>query len=128
MPPRKKTPPGPTPVDAITHEDKRANIPTADAQDLVTPEVEKPITVTYPRDLYSPMLIWQGKEALDEIDLEADAPPIYIQEKIDPRVLIENLRKTASASRSSGCSSPSTDCRDSISSSSTRTRRTGPTA
>lgn len=95
MPPRKKTPPGPTPVDAITHEDKRANIPTADAQDLVTPEVEKPITVTYPRDLYSPMLIWQGKEALDEIDLEADAPPIYIQEKIDPRVLIENLRKTA---------------------------------
>ena len=28
-------------------------------------------------------------------DLVTDAPPIYIQEKIDPRVLIENLRRTA---------------------------------
>ena len=43
------------------------------------------------------MLVWQGKEALDDADLEVDAPPIYIQEKIDPRVLIENLRKTAKA-------------------------------
>src|SRR3546814_18789780 len=41
------------------------------------------------------MLVWQGKEALDETDLEADAPPVYIQEKIDPRVLVEHLRMTA---------------------------------
>ena len=45
----------------------------------------------------TPMLVWQGKEALDETDVEADAPPIYIQEKVDPRVLVENLRKTAKA-------------------------------
>ena len=38
-----------------------------------------------------------GQGGLDEHDLEADAPPIYIQEKIDPRVLVENLRKTAKA-------------------------------
>src|SRR3546814_14723651 len=85
MPPRKKKPTGPTPVDAITHGDKRTNIPTADAHDLVTPEHEKTETVVYPRDLRAPMLVWQGKEALDETDLEADAPPVYIQEKIDPR-------------------------------------------
>ena len=30
-----------------------------------------------------------------DLDLVTDAPPIYIQEKIDPRVLIENLRRTA---------------------------------
>jgi adenine-specific DNA-methyltransferase len=94
---RKKQPSGPTPVDAITHGDKRANIPTADAHDLVTPGVEAAQTVTYPRDLRTPMLVWQGKEALDESDLEADAPPIYIQEKIDPRVLVENLRRTSKA-------------------------------
>src|SRR3546814_13370331 len=97
MPPRKKKPTGPTPVDAITHGDKRTNIPTADAHDLVTPEHEKTETVVYPRDLRTPMLVWQGKEALDESDLEADAPPIYIQEKIDPRVLVENLRRTSRA-------------------------------
>ncbi|MFZ6005766.1 MAG: site-specific DNA-methyltransferase [Actinomycetota bacterium] len=97
MPPRKKTPAGPTPVDAITHGDKRTNIPTADAHEYITPRIEKPVTVTYPRDLHSPMLVWQGKEALDESDLEADAPPVYIQEKIDPRVLVEHLRMTAKA-------------------------------
>src|SRR3546814_21126914 len=95
MPPRKKKPTGPTPVDAITHGDKRTNILTADAHDLVTPEHEKTETVVYPRDLRAPMLVWQGKEALDETDLEADAPPVYIQEKIDPRVLVEHPRLTA---------------------------------
>jgi adenine-specific DNA-methyltransferase len=97
MPPRRTAPAGPTPVDAIVHGDKRANLPTADAHDLITPEIESRVTVSYPREIHSPMLVWQGKEALDDADLEADAPPIYIQEKVDPRVLIEHLRHTAKA-------------------------------
>ncbi|MDQ2726820.1 MAG: site-specific DNA-methyltransferase [Actinomycetota bacterium] len=97
MPPRKTTPSGPTPVDAIIHADKRVNLPTSDAADFVTPDIEAPVTVTYPRQIRSPMLVWEGKEALDDTDLAADAPPIYIQEKIDPRVLIEHLRNTAKA-------------------------------
>jgi adenine-specific DNA-methyltransferase len=94
MPPRKQ-PSGPTPVEAITHADKRTNLPTADAHEFVSPQVTEPVTVSYPRDIRSPMLVWQGKDELDEQDLEVDAPPIYIQEKIDPRVLIEHLRSTA---------------------------------
>ena len=86
---------GPTPVEAITHSVTRTNIPTADAHDLVSPEVEEIVQVEYPRELRSPMLVWKGKEELDGTDLQVDAPPLYIQEKIDPRVLIENLRKTA---------------------------------
>src|ERR1700754_3468778 len=87
---------GPIPVEAITHADKRANIPTADGQEWVTPEIEQPIPVRYPRDTtLDPQLVWKGKDELDGEDLVADAPPIYIQEKIDPRVLIENLRRTA---------------------------------
>ena len=76
------------------------------------------------------MLVWKGKEALDDVDLQVDAPPIYIQEKIDPRVLIENLRKTAEAarrSRSSPCSTPSTAWTTSTSSTSTATTPTGRT-
>jgi adenine-specific DNA-methyltransferase len=95
MPTRPKKPSGPIPVEAIVHPDKRANLPTADAQAFVTPEVQEVVAVTYPRELYSPMLVWEGKEALDEADLEVDAPPIYIQEKIDPRVIVEHLRETA---------------------------------
>jgi adenine-specific DNA-methyltransferase len=93
---RKTKPNGPKPVEAITHADKRANLPTADAQEFVAPETEAPIPLRYPRDpTLDPQLVWKGKDELDGEDLVAEAPPIYIQEKIDPRVLVENLRDTA---------------------------------
>jgi adenine-specific DNA-methyltransferase len=93
---------GPRPVDSITHGDKRKNIPTADAQVFVDPAIEEVRKVRYARDeSLDPQLVWRGKyPPADEVggadlDLVTDAPPIYIQEKIDPRVLIENLRRTA---------------------------------
>lgn len=93
---------GPTPVDAIRHGDKRTNIPTADAHEFVDPSIEEVRQVRYARDeSLDPQLVWRGKyPAADDLngydgDLVTDAPPIYIQEKIDPRVLIENLRRTA---------------------------------
>jgi adenine-specific DNA-methyltransferase len=93
---RKPRTKGPKPVEAITHADKRANLPTADAQEFVRPEDEAPLPLRYPRDqTLDPQLVWKGKDELDGDDLVADAPPIYIQEKIDPRVLVENLRETA---------------------------------
>src|SRR5690606_22738618 len=98
----RRTSKGPTPVDSITHGEKRANIPTADAHDFAPPEIEEVRKVRYARDEpLDPQLVWRGKyPSLDEVDnsdndLVTDAPPIYIQEKIDPRVLVENLRRTA---------------------------------
>lgn len=70
------------------------NLPTADAADAYDyqPEVRQ---VSYRRDpALDPQLVWRGKD-LQSTELLADAPPIYIQEKIDPRVLVENLRRTA---------------------------------
>src|SRR3954452_18679395 len=94
--------PGPTPVDSITHGDKRTNIPTADAHAFVDPAIEEVRKVRYARDeSLDPQLVWRMKyppaDETGEVDadLVTDAPPIYIQEKIDPRVLIENLRRTA---------------------------------
>ena len=93
---------GPTPVGSITHGDKRTNIPTADARAFVDPAIEEVRKVRYARDeSLDPQLVWRGKyppaDKIGEADLDlvTDAPPIYIQEKIDPRVLIENLRRTA---------------------------------
>ncbi len=86
----------PTPVDALTHEDKRVNIPTADAQDFVDPRTREPVPVLYPRDsTLDPQLVWRGKDAQDAEDLVVQAPPLYINEKVDSRVLVENLRRTA---------------------------------
>jgi adenine-specific DNA-methyltransferase len=48
------------------------------------------------RDL-DPQLVWRGKDQQDWSDLVVQAPPLYIQEKIHPKVLIDDLlRRTAS--------------------------------
>lgn len=98
MPPKKSTTKVKSPVriETLTHEDTRVNIPTADAHDFVSAEAKQVVEVRYPRDpALDPQLVWKGKEAQNSEDLVVGAPPIYIQEKIDPRVLVENLRATA---------------------------------
>ncbi len=96
----------PTPVEAIEHRDTRVNLPTADAvEDFGTPELEAIRTVALARDpSLDPQLIWKGKypdgDPAAGTDLTVDAPPIYIQEKVDPRVLVENLRRTAAPGES----------------------------
>ena len=96
MPPRSRKPVGPTPVESIHHGDKRVNLPTADAaEDFGTEELEAVTQVRYPRDSsLDPQLVWRGKDT-EGADLVTDAAPIYIQEKLDPRVLVENLRRTS---------------------------------
>ncbi|MFE1664100.1 DNA methyltransferase [Microbacterium sp. P02] len=96
---RSSIPKGPTPIESIRHDDKRTNIPTADAAGTFYDDATSDLPpLLYPRDpSLDPQLVWRGKDAQDQDDLVVDAPPIYIQEKIDPRVLIENLRKTAAS-------------------------------
>ncbi|MCZ4090626.1 DNA methyltransferase [Sinorhizobium psoraleae] len=59
----------------------------------------------YPRnpDL-DPQLVWHGKDAENSEPLEVAAPPIYIQEKIHPRALIENLRRQSAARKADSAS------------------------
>ena len=91
-----KRPTGPTPVDAVTHNDKRVNIPSAPAEEWLDSASREPIPLLYPRDTtLDPQLVWKGKDAQDAEDLLVEAPPLYIQEKLDPRVLIENLRRAS---------------------------------
>jgi len=96
MPPRAKrttAKPG-TPLQVIRHEDKRVNNPTAGNQDLLSPEAARIERYVAQRDpSLDPQLVWTGKEAQDAEDLVVEAPPIYIQEKIAPRTLIDELRQ-----------------------------------
>lgn len=93
--PRASKPKGPTEVTAYDHDDTRRNIPTADAAATFYDEASDTTPpLRYPRNSdLDPQLVWKGKDAQDGEDLVVDAPPIYIQEKIVPRALIENLRK-----------------------------------
>ena len=75
------------------HKDKRTNIPTQELRGFVAEDQTK---VLYPRDpSLDPQLVWKGKDEQDSGDLEVPVTPIYIQEKIHPKAIIENLRKTA---------------------------------
>ena len=47
----------------------------------------------YPRDpSLDPQLVWKGKDEQDREPLEVDIVPIYIQEVIEPRVIIEAVQ------------------------------------
>ena len=90
--PRKKSA-GSTPVTSVKHKDKRANIPTKELRDFVADDEKQPKTMLYPRDpSLDPQLVWKGKDEQDRADLAVPAVPIYIQEKIQPQAIIENLR------------------------------------
>ena len=77
--------------------DTRRNIPTAEVEPVMDGDKRKPITLEYERtsrnkDL-DPQLVWRGKDEQDQSDLVVTAPPIFIQEKVHPRVLIDDLMR-----------------------------------
>ncbi|WP_437694282.1 site-specific DNA-methyltransferase [Sorangium sp. So ce176] len=85
-----------TPIEALVHKDTRKNIPTREMGELVADEEETPQEMLYPRDpTLDPQLVWKGKDEQDRKDLAVPVVPIYIQEKINPKALIEDLRARA---------------------------------
>ena len=97
-----------TKIETLTHEgQKRKNIPTAELENLVRDEEAKPMKVDYPRknnpneipELYArnpdidPQLVWKGKDEEDREPLSVDAVPIYVQEQIHPKAIIEDIKR-----------------------------------
>jgi len=91
-------------VETLTHEGtRRPNIPTAEYQAVMRDEELNPIQVAYERrnrDL-DPQLVWRGKDTQDWSDLIVQAPPLYIQEKVHPKALIDDLVRHSGPSRES---------------------------
>ncbi len=100
-------------VEALIHDEaKRKNIPTAEFQSVLQKEAQDPLKVTLPRgaegldeekknrnrDL-DPQIVWRGKDEQDWSDLVVNVPPIYIQEKVHPKVLIDDLLKRTDADK-----------------------------
>src|SRR6476469_2297375 len=81
------------PVDALTHTtDKRSNIPTRELSGFDADGADKAKGALYLRDpSLDPQLVWKGKDAQDAKPLEVPAVPIYVQEKVHPQAIIEDL-------------------------------------
>jgi adenine-specific DNA-methyltransferase len=81
-------------VETLTHDEAtRKNIPTAEYQSVMAKDEQSPIRLAYERrnrDL-DPQLVWRGKDEQDWSDLVVHAPPLYIREKVHPKVLIDDL-------------------------------------
>ena len=82
-------------VETLVHDEaKRKNIPTAEHQSVIKQEDKKSIRIKYPRNTdLDPQIIWRGKDEQDWSDLIVNAPPLYIQEKVHPKALIDDLLK-----------------------------------
>ncbi len=79
-------------IESIRHKDKRVNIPTEELRDFVAEEEGAPKPMLYPRDpSLDPQLVWKGKDDQDQEDLAVAVVPIYIQEKIHPQAIIDDL-------------------------------------
>jgi len=97
-------------VTALKHEEAtRKNIPTAEYQSVLQKEEQSPVRVAYERrnrDL-DPQLVWRGKDEQDWSDLVVHAPPLYIQEKVHPKALIDDLlRETRERAHEAGPTTP----------------------
>jgi len=88
-------------VDSIRHKDRRANIPTEELRDFVEDQERAPKAMLYPRDpSLDPQLVWKGKDEQDREYLAVPVVPIYIQERIHPQAIIDDL--LAQAARPAG--------------------------
>lgn len=92
-------------VETLTHaEARRVNIPTAELSSVARTRDITPVAVAFERrdaDL-DPQLIWRGKYGSDGItgengELLVKAAPLYIQEKVHPKALIDDLRRESEA-------------------------------
>ena len=89
-------------VETLTHKDaKRKNIPTVEYEPSLHETDKSPVRVSYERrnrDL-DPQLVWRGKDEQDWSALVVQAPPLYIQEKIHPKAIIDDLKRQAESRR-----------------------------
>ncbi len=91
-------------IEAITHtSDARRNIPTAELAPVMDDADREEIRVAYERYYGNgeriPQLIWRGKDEQDWTDLVTPAPPLFVEEKVHPKALIDDLMRLSAESQ-----------------------------
>lgn len=89
-------------VEALTHrEATRKHIPTAEHESVMEQDDRDPIPVAYQRrnrDL-DPQLVWRGKDERDASGLVVQSLPLFIQEKVHAKVLVDDLLRRSQQAR-----------------------------
>ena len=85
-------------IENYTHQgDSRTNIPTAEVEPVMNERDRTPINLEYERSVRNtdldPQIVWRGKDEQDWSNLVVTAPPIFIQEKVHPKAIINDLMR-----------------------------------
>ena len=109
-----RQPKQPKRVKTLSHKNvTRPNNPTAEMEGLVRKEEADPKRVDHARrnnpddkpELYGrnedldPQLVWLGKDEEDREPLSVDSLPIYVQEHIHPKAIVEDIHRLAQQGR-----------------------------
>ncbi|MGQ2908450.1 MAG: site-specific DNA-methyltransferase [Aliihoeflea sp.] len=72
----------------------------------ITKQQMRQLAETGELELGDAQLVWRGKDSQDWSDLVVNAPPIYRQEAIHPKHLIDDLRRMSERARETGAEQP----------------------
>jgi adenine-specific DNA-methyltransferase len=76
------------------------------AKITISDEQMKELAETGGLTLSDAQLVWRGKDRQDWSDLVVNVPPLYIQEKIHPKAIIDDLKRRTAAKREAEAEAP----------------------
>lgn len=76
------------------------------AKITITPAQMEELARTGTLTLSDAQLVWRGKDRQDWSDLVINVPPLYIQEKIHPKAIIDDLKRRTQARREAESDAP----------------------
>ena len=76
------------------------------AKIAITDEQMKELAETGALTLSDAQLVWRGKDKQDWSDLVVNVPPLYIQEKIHPKAIIDDLKRRTAEKREAETDAP----------------------
>ena len=72
----------------------------------ITPDQMEELARTGKLTLSDAQLVWRGKDRQDWSDLVVNVPPLYIQEKIHPKAIIDDLKRRTQAAKEAQSDAP----------------------
>ena len=72
----------------------------------ITPAQMEQLAATGELELGDAQLVWRGKDTQDWSDLIVNVPPLYIQEKIHPKAIMDDLKRRAAQTREAESDAP----------------------
>jgi len=96
-------------AEGVTRTEEEPSVPEIiwnGARITITDEQMEELATTGTLTLSDAQLVWRGKDRQDWSDLVVNVPPLYIQEKIHPKAIIDDLKRRTAEKRETTTDAP----------------------